>query len=498
MNFDLVGVALRRGIARRATLALCALAACAQPAVREPSSGVAERIARIERGILPGTRVQGRTYTPVTIEERMRVHRVPALSIAVVNDGKIEWARAYGLADVESGRRATSDTRFQAASISKPIAALGALRLVQDGRLSLDEDVNQRLTSWKIPTNEFTTQKPVTLRMLLSHNAGLTVHGFPGYAPGVDVPTVVQLLNGEKPANTAPVRADILPGSRWRYSGGGFTVMQLLLTDVTGEPFPVLMRRLVLDQIGMSASTYEQPLPPSLAPVAATGYRSNGKPVAGRYHTYPEMAAAGLWTTPTDLARYIMEVQRSFTSGSGKVLSREMTTAMLTRQAGSQGLGPGVDDGGDSLRFGHGGANEGFRALITGFATRGKGVALMTNSDNGGPLNAEIVQAIAREYGWNGYTPRVIVPVAVSPDSMQAFVGRYAFPPGGPPITLAISVVDGRLFARQNDDDPIELVPTGPNQFTPLGPAPLFRFERDSSGAVTTLAVGGARLARQP
>ena len=487
-----------RGSPSRVALLALALSACNQPAVRAPSDEVGQRIARIERGMLPGTRVQGRSYAPATIEERMRVHGVPALSIAVVNDGKIEWARAYGLADVESGRRATTDTRFQAASISKPVAALGALRLVQDGRLSLDEDVNQKLSSWKIPTNEFITQKPVTLRMLLSHSAGLTVHGFPGYAPGVDVPTVVQLLNGEKPANTAAVRADIVPGSRWRYSGGGVTVMQLLLTDVTGEAFPGLMRRLVLDPIGMTASTFEQPLPASLASSAATGYRSNGKAIAGRYHTYPEMAAAGLWTTPTDLARYIIDVQRSFTNGSGKVLSRDMTVAMLTRQVGSHGLGPGVDDAADSLRFGHGGANEGFRAMISGRATRGQGVAVMTNSDAGGSLIAEVAQAIAREYGWSGNTPRVLVPVALSSEGMREFAGRYVFPRASAPTTLVITMEDGRLMARQDDEAPFELIPTAANEFTPLAPAPLFRFVRDSTGGVTALVAGGARLARQP
>ena len=177
---------------------------------------------------------------------------------------------------------------------------------MQDGRLSLDEDANTKLTSWKVPSNEMTAQQAVTLRLILNHAAGLTVHGFPGYAPGAPVPTMPQLLSGEKPANTAAVRADIVPGSRWRYSGGGTTVMQLLMTDVTGEPFPSLMKRLVLDPIGMTLSTYEQPLPASRAQSAATGYRSNGTPIAGRFHTYPEMAAAGLWTTPSDLARYII------------------------------------------------------------------------------------------------------------------------------------------------------------------------------------------------
>jgi CubicO group peptidase (beta-lactamase class C family) len=479
-----------------ALVAAITVTSCGRTATRAPDDRVTARIARIENGLLPAIRVDRRSYTPATIAERMRLLGVPAVSIAVVNDGRIEWAKAYGLADVEAGRAVTPATLFQAASISKPVAAMGALRLVQEGRLALDEDVNARLRSWQVPANGLTAGRPVTLRLIMTHSAGLTVHGFPGYAPGAPVPTVVQLLGGEKPANTAPVRVDIEPGSRWRYSGGGTTVMQLLMTDVTGEPFPTMMRRLVLDPVGMTASTYEQPLPASRAADAATGYRSGGRAVVGRYHTYPEMAAAGLWTTPTDLARLIIEVQRSLAGSSNEVLSREMTVAMLTRGVGSHGLGPGMDGAGDSLRFGHGGANEGFRAMFTGFATRGQGAVVMTNSDAGMALGGELLQAIAREYGWPGFAPRIVAPVEVAAEAMRAYMGRYALP--GSALHLEVSLANGRLTASQSGGAPFELVPTGTDVFTPLVDAPPFRFQRDLAGKVTTLVVGGTRLERQP
>ncbi|MFN2564415.1 MAG: serine hydrolase domain-containing protein [Gemmatimonadaceae bacterium] len=489
---------IKRLASRRAFMVCVALVlpACGR-AVRVTERDVAaERVARIERGLLPSVRVQGRSYTPSTIEERMQALGVPAASVAVINDGQIEWAKAYGLADVESRRPATTATLFQAASISKPVAAMGALRLVQEGRLALDEDINVKLRSWKVPTNELTARRPVTLRLIMTHSAGLTVHGFPGYAADATVPTVVQLLGGEKPANTAPVRVDIEPGSRWRYSGGGTTVMQLLMTDVTGERFPALMRRLVLEPLGMTASTYEQPLPSARAAEAATAYRSGGRAVPGRYHTYPEMAAAGLWTTPTDLARWVIEVQRSFRGTSNRVLSPEMTAAMLTRGVGSHGLGPGLDGAGDSLRFGHGGSNEGFRAMAAGFVTRGQGAVVVTNSDDGMTLVGEIMLAIAKEYGWPGLAPRVIVPIAMSAEQMQEFAGRYTR--AGPPLELSVALEDGRLIAMQTARRPFELVPTGPNLFTPAVDAPPFRFERNAAGAVATLVVGGTRFQRAP
>src|SRR5690606_17154585 len=158
--------------------------------------------------------------------------------------------------------------------------------------------VNDQLTSWRLPANEHTAAQPVTLRHLLTHSAGTTVHGFRGYARGEEVPTLVQLLDGVKPANSAPVRVDIPVGSRWRYSGGGISIAQLVVEDETQKPFAQAARELVLQPFGMGNSTYVQPLPAALRDKAATGHRASGEPVAGNWHTYPEQAAAGLWTTP--------------------------------------------------------------------------------------------------------------------------------------------------------------------------------------------------------
>jgi CubicO group peptidase (beta-lactamase class C family) len=389
---------------------LILLVAVALPArAQTPAETVEARIARIERDLLPTERDAGRTYTPATLAERMRHHGVPSVSIAVINDGTIEWARAYGMADVAARKQASPATLYQAASISKPVAAMGALRLVQEGRLALDDDVNGALRSWKIPAHRF-APRPVTLRALLTHSAGLTVHGFPGYATGAAIPTVIQVLDGNGPANTGSVRVDMEPATRWRYSGGGTTVVQLLMSDVVGMPFAALMRERVLQPVGMNASTYEQPLPAPRRAEAATGYRRGARPIRGHHHTYPEMAAAGLWTTPSDLARWVIEVQRSLAGSSNTVLSRAMAEAMLTPGVGGWGLGPALAGDGDALRFHHGGANAGFRSQLIGFARRGQGAVVMTNADTGAALVAEIVHAIAREYGWPGYAPRVVSP----------------------------------------------------------------------------------------
>lgn len=308
-------------------------------AVPNEVTGLAERIRRVETGLLPPVVIRGHGDVQMTIEDRMKYYKTPGVSIAVINDGKIAWARGYGVLEVEGKIPVTPETMFQAGSISKPVSAMAALRLVQEGKLALDENVNQRLVSWKVPDNEFTRDKKVTLRGLLTHSAGLNVSGFDGYASGEKLPTLLQVLDGEKPANSAPIRVGYTPGSQERYSGGGFSIMHQLMIDVTGKSFAELMKESVLARIGMEQSTFEVPLPSYWRANAARGHLQNGQLLPGQWHAYPEMAAAALWSTPSDLARLVIELQRSLTGRSNKVLSREMTHAMVSRQIGDSGLG---------------------------------------------------------------------------------------------------------------------------------------------------------------
>ncbi|MGA9117850.1 MAG: serine hydrolase domain-containing protein, partial [Bacteroidota bacterium] len=316
------------------------------------------------------------------VNEQMAIRHIRGLSIAVIQDGRIVVARGYGAVDETSGAKVTPTTLFQAGSISKPVAALGALHLVEAGRLALDSDVNAVLTSWHVPENAFTAREKVTLRRILSHNAGLTVHGFPGYDVAQPMPTLVQVLDGAAPANTAPIRVDTTPGSIWRYSGGGFTVMQQMIIDVSGMSFPQYMEQTVLAPIGMTNSSFQQPQPPERAVLTASGYYADRSPVKGRWHVYPEMAAAGLWTTPTDLARFAIEVHDAFAGRGHGVISPSMARQYLTTQAGSSGLGIGVQGSGKTLSYSHGGRDEGFDAQLFAYAGSGDGVAIMINAND--------------------------------------------------------------------------------------------------------------------
>lgn len=476
-----------------------ALCVAAILAVLAPHTGAAQdagahasRIARIEADVRPSPMVRGNR---TTIDARMRELRVPAVSIAVVDSGRIVWAKAYGVADASTGRAATPATRFQSASMSKPVAAMAALRLVEEGTLALDADINSMLRTWKLPPSEFTATTPVTLRMLLTHTAGLTVHGFPGYAAGAAVPSTVQVLDGVQPANTAAVRVNVAPGSIWRYSGGGMTLAQLLMTDVTAESFPALVRRVMLAPAGMSSSGYEQPQPDSIAAVAAVGYKTSGTAVSGNQHTYPEMMAAGLWTTASDLARWVIEVQRA-NAGTSRVLSRSMTQAMLTPGLGGWGIGVQVSGDGDSLRFAHGGANAGFRGEFVGYVTGGRGVVVLTNSDAGNALVREVIGAVGREYGWAGLREvKEYAEVAIEPGLLDGYVGNYQLAPG---FVITITRAANQLSAQATGQGAFPIFPEGDRAFFAKVTELQIRFETDAQGKATglTLTQGGtSRLA---
>lgn len=385
----------------------------------KPSVPLAERIQRVENGLAPVPLGENEPPLQLNLEQLMKLYKVPGLSLAVIENYKIAWAKGYGVTEAGTATPVTAHTLFMAGSIAKTPAAAAALALVEQGKLSLDENVNLRLKTWKVPENEFTAQQKVTLRRIMSHSAGLTVHGFPGYAVGEPLPTLAQVLNGENPANTAPVRVDFIPGTKWRYSGGGVLIEQQLMMDVTGKQFPQLMRQIVFDKIGMNDSTYEEPLPAARAAQAASGTYANGKTVLGKWHVYREMAAGGLWTTPSDLANFAIEIALSNQGKSNRILTEAMAREMLKPQmervgevalgdsqhVDRMGLGFFLGDASRPDLFGHIGDDEGFQAMLYMFGQSGQGAVIMANSQNGILLGDLLLSTIAKEYGWKNYVP---------------------------------------------------------------------------------------------
>ncbi len=416
---------------------------------------------KIASCIRPIVLVKDDPHPCTALSDLMTQSHVHGVSIAVIHNGTVEWARGFGVKRI-GGDLVSTGTLFQAGSISKPLAAMAALHLVQAGKLSLDADVNTELTSWKIPQSPAANGKPVTLRELLTHTAGMTVHGFPGYAAGAPVPTLVQVLNGQPPANTSPIRIESEPGSRWNYSGGGYTVMQQLLLDTAKEPFPLLLQSTVLTPIGMTHSTYQQPLPADRTGEAATPYDHNGSPIPGGAHTYPEMAAAGLWTTPSDLAKYAIEVEQSLQEKANHVLSKEMTQQMLTPGKGSYGLGLEIGGSASDPYFSHGGVNEGFENLFVAYEKHGDGAVVMTNAEGGLALARQIMQSIAAEYGWPDFRPIEHTEVKVDRATLAHYTGVYQI---APTFSLTITLEGGQLMSQGTGQEKLPIFPESPTKF---------------------------------
>lgn len=445
-------------------------------------------IHRVETGLLPNPQLWSAVPVPATLTERMAFYRTPGVSVAVIREGRVEWAKGYGTREDGRDLPVGPRTMFQAASISKPVAGLAALRLASEGRLDLDEPIDSYLTSWRIPDGDGWRPR-VTIRHILSHSSGLSVHGFPGYRRRGPRPTVKQILDGDPPANTAAVRPVILPGTQWLYSGGAFTVLQVILEDVTGLPFPRLMKELVLDPLGMADSTYEQPLPESRWEQAAMGHYFSGSPLVGGFHVYPEMAAAGLWTTPTDLAKMAAGLVRAAGGETHPFLAPWVVREMLTSQyEGIMGLGFFVEGEGESASFRHSGDNAGYKAMLVAHPARRSGAVVMTNADGSEELRKEVLRAIAREYGWPvnwfGALPPRPSEGSADADARRACAGDYELKAGR---RMAIRVAPNGLTLTVDGQPPLALHPESDWRYFSEELNLEVVFLRDDRGRVTGL-----------
>jgi len=397
-----------------------------------------------------------------TLADRMKFYHINGISIAVIKNYKIEWARGYGWADSAEQRPVTTATLFQAGSISKSLNAVGILKLVQEGKLSLDSDINVYLKSWKFPYDSLSKRKKITLSNLLSHTAGLNVHGFLGYEKGNKIPTLIQILNGEKPANSKAVRSMFEPSLKYEYSGGGIEISQLILQDITGKPYDEYMWQNVLKPMGLIHSFYTQPPPADKLNLLATGYYNDGKEVKGKYHIYPEQAAAGLWTNPTDLAHYVIETQLSFQDKSNKVLSQKITKLMLTPYIDSSAaLGVFITKQGSKKYFGHEGTDEGFVSQYYGSTQNGNGVVVMANTYNTRIFD-EIINSVASVYNWKGfYAPKIKKVVTVNNEILKSYVGKYKLRDD----TLIVTLENKNLMIRFNQREKYKAYFTSDSDF---------------------------------
>jgi CubicO group peptidase (beta-lactamase class C family) len=398
-------------------------------------NAVPGRIKAVENSLIPFVPVKG--FKGWNIQDRMKYYNVPGVSIAVIKNYKIDWAKGYGLADTAKKIPVTAATMFSAGSISKFLMAVTALKMVEKGQIELDEPINNYLASWKIAENYFTKKTPVTLRMLLSHSAGTSQSSYFGFTPTQALPTIVEILRGAKVSETRAVVVNSEPNKEFRYSGGGSIVAQLALMDVAKKSFSDLAQELLFDKLGMKNSTFEQPVPARFSSQCSWAY-SSASWFKGMPYIYPQQGAAGLYTTPTDLAKFFIDVQKSYI-GKGKLLSPATTHKMLTPQQdvsdGSYkeqiGIGPFLIQRTDNrdpngVYFEFTGVNAGFLAYGIASITNGNGVIIMLNSgDDVNGLGKEIRRAVAKVYDWTNFLPEEIKPMILTDIELDKFVGRY-------------------------------------------------------------------------
>ncbi|HVU97426.1 MAG TPA: serine hydrolase domain-containing protein [Puia sp.] len=460
------------------------------------TDSIEKKIQLVIRNLRSNIEVEGEPEW--TLEERMKFYHVNGVSIALIRNFKMEWARGFGWADSAEQRPVTPATLFQAGSISKSLNAVGVLRLAQEGKLNLYRDINGYLKSWKFPYDSLSHGKKITIANLLSHTAGLTVHGFPGYEKGEPIPSLQQVLDGIKPANTAAVRSAFEPSLRSEYSGGGTMISQMIVQDVSNQSYADYMRDNVLQPMGMNNSSYRQPPSAENQKILATAYYDDGKEVKGKYHIYPEQAAAGFWTNPTDLAKYVIEMQLSLQGQSNKVLTAEYTRLMLTPYIDkSAALGAFIDSKGGEKYFSHNGKDEGFVARYCGSFDGGNGVIIMTNTDDFRIIN-EIENSVASVYRWKDYYKpfMTLKKRIIANNVLESYVGQYRITveesgqyilrPGG---LFTVSKQGLQLRARSGDGPTIDIYPDTENVFFPKTSDTDITFVKDDKGGIAKIII---------
>ncbi len=429
-----------------------------------------------------------------SISNQMQAYKLKGLSIAVIDNFEVVWAKAYGISESENNTAATTKTVFQAGSMSKTVNALALLKWAEDKGVDLDADVNSMLKSWQVPNKNNRADRVVTLRMLLSHTAGLSVHGFGGYRKPDNLPSVLQILKGEKPANSRPVIPTILPNIEILYSGGGTTLSQLILMENTGVSYEQYVRQNILTPLGLANAFYSVELDQYGQQEVAHAHVKNGKPIKNLYNFYPESAAAGLWTNPTDLATILIDLQESLRGHKAQVLSQSAAQEMITPPLsdGLTALGIFAYKKGDETYLYHSGSTRGFLGEYIISSTTGQGLVVMINGEDSRIIE-EIKKSVAQAYQWPGFEPKEKADISFSDNDIQAYSGTYQFKKRQVTVRYekeAFSISEKGKWSG-------ELIPLSRTSFVVEGinPETTIEFETNEDGVVTEIkATQGATI----
>ncbi len=435
------------------------------------------QIERIEKNLVPVHYLKGIDHKK-SIPQLMQEDNIAGVSIAFIDKGKVSWQKTYGYSNLADSTKVTPNTVFNGASLSKPVTAMAALNLVEQGVLTLNEDVNNYLEGWKVPENEFTEQEKVTLKRLIGHTAGLERYVQSSFFPNEEFPTIDQMLAGEKPSVDPAVSVVSVPGQKQVYSNPGYSVIEKLIEDVTDKEFNEAITELIFEPCDMTHSSFEQPVPKHLSQQMATGYSNTLEPYP--YKLFPFKAAGGIWTTPTDLAKFLTTVLEDHHSGANVILSKRMTDSIFTKTPTRLGFAKIYNDESQDILFEHWGSNSGFTCYMVTSLNNKQGVVIMTNSDNGMSLMSYIARAVATANNWDFLQPKVFDRIAMDEVEMNKFTGKFK---GGNEV-LGFEVVEGALHFLSETDATLKLVPIAENKFIQPDNNTLYEFLKNKEGEV--------------
>jgi len=427
---------------------------------------------------------KGMTPERMKLSERMQFYRVPGVSIAVIDKHAVEWAKGYGEERAGAGIPVKPDTLFQAASVSQSVTALEVMRLVEQGEVLLDKDVNRQLRSWNLPKSSVMNGENVTPRFLLSHTAGLASFKISGYPPAKPMPALIDILRGRTPSSSPGVYVYEKPGTQMRYAELGYAVLQQLVEDIEERPFHGLMKTAVLDPLRMAQSTFEVPLPDIFRTRAAAGHDRQGDPLEGGWFHYPVAAASGLWSTPSDIARFAIDVMVTGLGRSRTIITPESIRVMLTPQLRGTGFGFEINGKGKNMSFLQRGENEGFQCCLVAYPSLGQGAVIMVNSDNGGYLIDEILCSISDAYKWPDFIPTTKTYYRLDPSIYARYEGIYEL---NPDYRLEITHEDYYLIVQPTGQAPTRFFVESPTRFFSVDPYTEIRFLKDETGRVAGL-----------
>ncbi len=463
-------------------ITLIILAACKENNNSQSSSialdeQVIAQIDQIEKNMVPVHYLKGLAHNK-SIPQLMQEDNIAGVSIAFIDDGEVSWQKTYGYSNLSDSTRVVPTTVFNGASLSKPVTAIAALNLVERGVLTLNGDVNQYLQGWQVPDNEFTEQEKVTLKRLIGHTAGFERYVQASYFPNEELPSIEQMLSGENPSVDPSVSVVYVPGQKQVYSNPGYSVIEKLLEDVTGKGFNDVISELIFGPCNMTNSSFEQPIPERLSSQMATGYTEGLEPYP--YKLFPYKAAGGIWTTPTDLAKFLSTVLKDYHSGANTLLSKKMTDSVFTKTPTRLGFAKIYRDDIPDLLFEHWGSNSGFTCYMVGSLNHKQGVVIMTNSDNGMSLMSYIARAVAVSNEWGFLKPQVFDTVSVEGSVLKSFTGSFK---GGNEL-LEFEADGQTLHFVSGADTPLRLVPVAENKFIEPAENTLYEFLKNKTGEV--------------